>query len=138
MIKLPIINQTNDYSCAECCVKSIFEYHGVKVKQTSFASPIDGTAPRSIEHQLRINGYNVVAGNMDWRGVKYYLRRGIPVITCYSGHYVILIGTEKRSILIMDPLFPDYQKLSIQNFKKIWEDVDSVGTHYKQWVIIGF
>jgi hypothetical protein len=138
MIKLPIINQNNDYSCAECCVKSIFEYHGVKVKQTSFASPIDGTAPRSIEHQLRINEYNVIAGNMDWHSVKYYLRRGIPVITCYNSHYVVLIGTEKRSIVMMNPLYSDYQKISIKSFKDVWEDWDSMGTPYRSWCIIGF
>jgi len=138
MIKIPIVQQTDNYSCAESCIRSLFEYHGIKVKQTSFASMIDGTAPRTIEHYLRINNYNVIAGNMDWNGVKYYLRRGIPVITCYNSHYVILVGTEKRSIIMMNPLYSDYQKISIKSFKDVWEDYTTDGTIYKMWCVIGY
>ena len=138
MIKIPIIQQNNNYSCAESCIQALFAYHGINVKNFKFSSQVDGAAPRSIEHQLRINSYNVIAGNFDWNSVKYYLRRGIPVITCYSGHYVILCGTEKRSVIIMNPLYDSYQKISIKSFKDVWEDFDTVGTHYKQWCIIGF
>jgi ABC-type bacteriocin/lantibiotic exporter with double-glycine peptidase domain len=137
MIKIPIVQQTNDYGCSEACVKALLQYHGIK-KISSFASPIDGAAPRTIENVLRINGYNVVAGNMDWNAVKYYLRRGIPVITCYDSHYVILVGTEKRSIIMMNPLYSDYQKISIKSFKDTWWDWDSMGTPYRSWCIIGF
>lgn len=137
MIKVPLIQQKTDYSCAEACIQSLFNFHGINYKNFKFSSQVDGTAPRTIEHHLRVYGYNVLAGNFDWLAVKYFLRRGIPVITCYDGHYVILCGTEKRSIIIMDPMHFDYQKISIKTFKNIWEDWDSIGMHYKQWCIIG-
>jgi len=135
---VPIINQHNNYSCGEACVESILKYYGENVKDLKFASAEDGAAPRQIEYQLRSRDFNVLSGNMDWLTVRYWLRRKVPIIVCYEGHWVILIKTYNRSILIMDPALIDYQTMSIVKFRKLWFDYDTMGTSYKNWGIIAY
>jgi ABC-type bacteriocin/lantibiotic exporter with double-glycine peptidase domain len=138
MRTLPVINQTNDYSCGEACVVSLLKYYGENVKYLKFASAEDGVAPRQIEYQLRSRDFNVLAGNMDWLAVRYWLRRKVPIIACYEGHWIVLWKTYNRSIIFMDPAKHGYQTMSITKFRKIWQDYDTMGTSYKNWGIIAY
>lgn len=135
---LPVINQRNNYSCGEACVTAVLKYYGETVKDIRFASAEDGAAPRQIEYQLRSREYNVLAGNMDWLSVKYWLRRKVPIIACFEGHWVVLWKTHNRSIIYMDPALLDYQTMSIAKFRKQWFDYDTMGTSYRNWGIIPY
>jgi ABC-type bacteriocin/lantibiotic exporter with double-glycine peptidase domain len=135
---IPIVTQRNNYSCSEACVEAVLLHYGDKSKVAPFASSEDGASPRQIEYQLRIKKLNVIAGNLDWNQVKYWLRKKIPVIVCYDGHYVILIKTQNRSIIIMDPLHIEYRKIAISKFRTNWYDYDTVGTAYSNWGIVAY
>jgi ABC-type bacteriocin/lantibiotic exporter with double-glycine peptidase domain len=136
IIPIPIVNQTNDYSCGECVVTAILKYHNINTKFYKFASEVDGTNPRAIELQLRNNGFNVLAGNFTWRILKQFIKQKLAVIICFDGHYSIICGFENRSIILMNPLNPEYDSMSIYKFKKVWEDYSTDGTRYKQWGIV--
>lgn len=136
MIRVPIVQQSQDHNCGEAVVESILKHYQVKISRFKFSSEVDGTAPRTIEHQLRINGFYVIAGNFGWTLLKYYIRKKIPVIVCKNGHWLIVCGIQDRSVLLMDPEFDDYQKQSIRKFKEEWNDFDSMATSYKCWGIV--
>lgn len=135
MIRLPIVRQKNDFSCGEAVVDSLLRHHGHTIRGFKFASAIDGTSPRTIEHQLRIHGFNVVAGNFGWDLTKHYIRKSTPVIVCMDGHWVVVCGIENRSVVLMDPDQDDYRRISIVKFKERWLDYDTVGTQYRNWGI---
>lgn len=136
MIKLPIVKQNKEYNCAEACVRSVLDYYSINYKHILFASSIDGAAPRTIEHIFRKSKLNVLAGNMDFNGVKYYIKRKLPIITCFDSHYVVLVDIDDKKLIYMDPMCDEYQTISIRKFKTNWQDVDTVGTHYNHWCII--
>ena len=136
MISVPIVTQTDDFSCAECCLKSILQHYGVK-KNYKISSPIDGANPRSLEFVLRKENFNVVSGNLGIKLIRYITGKKIPVIVCYDGHYSIVTGFQNTKIIMMDPLFDQYQYLNLKKFRLIWEDFDTDGTIYRSWGIYG-
>ena len=136
MIKIPIIQQNKDYNCGEAVVQALLLYYGSNIKNFRFASEVDGTNPRVIEHQLRLQGFNVVSGNFGWELLKYYIKKKLAVIVCSDGHWKIVCGIENRSVIFMDPLYDVYQKISIIKFKDSWLDYDSMAVKYRSWGIV--
>jgi ABC-type bacteriocin/lantibiotic exporter with double-glycine peptidase domain len=135
MINIPIVTQKNNFSCGEAVITSLLQYHNCKIPRFTFSSEIDGTSPRTIEHQLRLQGFYVVSGNFGWELTKHYIRKNIPIIVCMDGHWQIIVGIESRSVVIMNPSHDKYVTMSIIKFKQRWLDYDSVGVAYKNWGI---
>jgi len=135
-MRVPHVRQTAAHNCGEAVVESILRHHGVPVGSLRFASEVDGTAPRTIEHQLRQNGFSVLAGNFTWRTLRYFVGRKMPAVVCRDGHWVVVTAVERRSVILMDPLADDYVRQSVVAFRRVWNDWDTMATEYRSWAIV--
>ena len=131
--------QKNDYSCGVCCIQMVLSHFGITGKNINkVASHIDGTDVRQIEHQLRLHGLQVLSGNFKFDILRYFVNiQKKPVITCFSGHFVVVVGIENRSVYYMDPLQQEVQKISMIAWNRQWWDFDSIGNPYICWCIVG-
>lgn len=135
MINLPIVLQKNDFSCGEAVVKSVLQYYGINLK-SKFASEIDGTSPRTIENQLRLQKLNIISGNFSISLLDYFIKLKKPVISCFLGHWVVFVGKLNKSYFYFDPEHFEYQKISVQKLKNIWYDHDTMNVKYDRWCVV--
>lgn len=135
-MRVPLVRQSGAHNCGEAVVESILRHYHQPVRAVRFSSEVDGTAPRTVEHQLRRHGFSVIAGNFTWATLRYHVRRKTPCIVCRDGHWVIVTALESRSVIIMDPLADDYVRESIVRFRRTWTDYDTMATEYRSWAIV--
>lgn len=135
-MRVPIVRQTAEHTCGEAVVESIRRHYGMPPSRRRFASEIDGSCPRTVEHQLRRGGFNVISGNFTWRTLRYFVGRRLPVICCRQGHWLVITAMERRSLVLMDPMFDGYVTESMVSFKRRWQDWDSMATEYRSWAIV--
>lgn len=133
---MPIVRQSSSHNCGEAVVESVLRHYGIPVGRLNFASEIDGTSPRTIEHRLRKARFNVISGNFTWRTLRYFVGRKLPLICCREGHWLVVTAIERRSVVIMDPLRDDYVTESMVSFRRRWHDWDTMATEYRCWAIV--
>jgi ABC-type bacteriocin/lantibiotic exporter with double-glycine peptidase domain len=118
-----MIYQMKDSDCGVACVQMVLGYYGINNRGvTSLANVIDGVQIRTIEAFFREKGCLVISGNMDIDTLRYYVKRKIPIIILFAGHYVVLVGFANRSVHYNCPL-QGPKSLSISRFKKLWFNI---------------
>lgn len=135
-MRAPIVRQTSGHTCGEAVVECVLRHYNMPVGRLAMASEIDGTSPRTIEHRLRRAGFGVISGNFNWRSLRHFVGRKLPIIVCREGHWLVIVAIERRSVVLMDPLRDDYVTESMIAFKRRWHDFDSMATEYRCWAIV--
>lgn len=155
-IHLPKVEQTTNFSCGSACLRAIADFFGVGPdKEGDFikllhSDPEDGTTPANIVKVARMLDLHAFARQgMTIDSLKSRLEKHIPVICALqaygdtrkyptkdaSGHYVVAIGHDDKSIYFEDPALKKTRGfLPYREFLDRWHDEDANG---KKWMRLG-
>lgn len=129
---MPYVAQRFDFTCGPAAVRMVLGYYGIsvgplrawwytKVRRRS------GTSRRNLARALRTAGLHVHAHHgSSIAEVRGYVRRGVPVVVNYRepdqnvGHYAVVVGMTKRSILLRDPYHGPRFSLPLGAFRRRW------------------
>lgn len=154
-IDLPIIKQSEDWSCGAALVASVCRHFKIEPNTEAEAiralgsSPTDGTGPDSISDVLIAHGLKVVS--KDWmtlREIDKATRSGSPVLTpiqmygfpkeyedAESGHWVAVVGIQGDTVKIHDPVSGNIEMDQCE-FLERWYDKDAEGVPYERFGMI--
>lgn len=133
-MNVPTIYQTKDSDCGVACVQMLMLYYSINSRGvTSLANAIDGVQVRTIESFFREKGLHVISGNMDIATLRFFVRKSIPIIVLFAGHYVVLTGFENKSVQYNCPI-EGPKSIGIGAFKKRWWNL-SDGVALVNWGI---
>ena len=147
MIDLPIGRQTFDFDCGAKVLQLVMAYYGVDVREDELIKDLKtcdiGTRVNSMIKVAEKNGFKVYAkSRMLLKTVKKYVDNNQPVIVLVqawadrymtlkdwkedneNGHYVIVIGYRKDTIVFEDPSSIRRTWLKEDEFIARWHDVD--------------
>ncbi len=144
IIKLPYFHQRTDHTCGPACLKMIFAFFGLKLSEkkiveltkTNFA----GTNHAPIIKTARKEGfYCYVHDNSTINQIKHFIELDLPIIINYiepsdnEGHYAIIVGYKKNSLVFDDPWNGRNFILPNKKFEKRWRDSKN---KYKKWILV--
>lgn len=122
-MNMPMIYQSKESDCGVACVQMVLLYYLVNNRGvTSLANAIDGVQVRTIESYLREKGLHVISGNMDLTTLRHFVKRKIPVIILFTGHYVVITGFANKSVQYNCPI-DGPKSIGINSFKKRWFNI---------------
>ena len=167
LIDVPDSRQSENWSCGSAVVSAVAQHFGVEPDTETEAvlalgsSPRDGTDPEHLVSVLQGAGLETTAlAGMDLDDVQYFLSKGRPIVVAMqawgtpeedarleSGHYVVLLGIDAESVIVMDParFSPDEltgygesrggQRVAIPRaeFLRRWIDTDAEGNTYERY-----
>lgn len=131
MIRLKQFRQTPDF-CGPAALKMVFDYYGIEatereIGKISGTTKKYGTSPESMEKTAAHFGFEAILktkGTLN--DLKHYLDRKIPVIVNWfwedDGHYSVVVGMDKKNIVMRDPSFWRIRKMPTGKFQKVWFD----------------
>lgn len=141
MILLPDIRQKANFDCGAAVVRCVFKFYKMTMSHDFFISLLgtngmNGTDPRTLESQIRMQGLMVLSGDLDIDDLATQTKKGRPVIVLVtlhgSGHYIIVSGVRYGHVHYQDPLVGP-KKLRINEFVEVWTDYDRFGVTYKNF-----
>ena len=138
-LQLVAKTQSQDFSCGAVCLEVALDYLGVRTR-TVPSTPIDGTAPDTLEAALWQSGVRVQSGSMDLADLKHHTGMGRPVICLVTegdvGHWVVVGGIHRGRVEFVDPLV-GHRKEPVTEFARRWASGDSTrrGVNYTNWAI---
>jgi hypothetical protein len=142
MIPLPDLRQTADHDCGPCAVRIALRALRKRPKFDLYAalgtSPIDGTDPRSIESYMRFLGLWVWSGTGSLDDLRHATasRPAICLVTrAQVGHYVVVSGLLEGRVHYQCPSEGPV-RMGTRTWLRTWRDVDRLGAHYHQWMIV--
>ena len=138
----PDVRQNNSFDCGPAVVLSVCRYWGVpasfnRVVQQVGCTSIDGTDPRSIESFFRNSGFYVCSGSMTIDDLKHSVKLGRSVIALIQygvGHWVAINKLFRKLVIFQDP-WEGLRSEKVDDFDRLWHDVDRFGTVYDHFGI---
>jgi ABC-type bacteriocin/lantibiotic exporter with double-glycine peptidase domain len=154
-IYLPFIVQKNSYSCGASCLCVICKKFNIDksekqiIKDTE-TMPKNGVTPENLIKTAKKYGLKVrVKENMTISDLERCSDQDIPVICDIqawgskhdfnqneSGHYVVVVGYTKTSILFMDPWQGKIRSSTKNTFLKNWHDENPMRKYHRLGIII--
>jgi hypothetical protein len=137
-IELPDIRQDTGSDCGKAVATCVWELRGVKKRPIPW-TPLDGTAPDTLEAVLWQSGLSLQSGCMDIGDLKYHTSKGRPVICLLTeagvtGHWVVVSGVRYRQVHFHCPIDgPSFEP--IVDFERRWLDQTRRGEVYVRWGI---
>ncbi len=150
MLKLKPFRQTAGL-CGPASLKMVLDYYGLMIFEAKLAimagsKKEKGTEPEGLIKALKSLGFSGFwKENGRIEDLKYFIKLKLPVIVDWfsqsEGHYSVVVGFEKNSILLMDPEIAGIKRISIEEFKKIWWDFKGASIKkpekwYFEWFLI--
>lgn len=147
MIALPVVLQSNDFTCGAACVEAVRDYFGVpeNARVPVPTTPIDGASPDVLENVLWQSGLSVTSGSMDLDDLRHHTKKGRPVVCVATeddgcGHWVCVAGFTRRKhegktvpcVLYLDPLEGMMTEPALA-FEARWFDSTRRGVKYIRW-----
>jgi len=146
MIKLKLFKQTKGY-CGPASLKMVLSAYGMTKSEDYLAKLTKSSRKKGCSEEnivkaakkLGFKGY--VKENSSIKEVKSLLKKGIPVIVDWfsseeAGHYSVVVGFEKKNILLADPHFGKIKKHKIERFTERWFDVIDDALILKEIIVI--
>ena len=131
MIKLKAFLQTPGL-CGPASLKMVFDYYGVSVSERKIAKVAGatrekGTTKEGLTKAAKHFGFKVfLKENSTFYDLRYFVKKKIPVIVDWfledEGHYSVVVGLNKKNIILMDPTLKRERKISTEKFLRIWFD----------------
>lgn len=120
------------FSCGPATLKIYFHYYGVFASEKEIAK-IAGTTNEkgtSLDGMLKAAehfGFNAFTKkNSTLDDLRYYINKKIPVIVDWfcedDGHYSIVVGINKKDVILRDPSSWRIKKMPIDKFLRVWFD----------------
>lgn len=147
LIRVPMVRQATDHTCGVASLQSILGYYGFDCREDILAEKLrvrDHAEVKEIERYMRSLGFKVSQyREMSLEQLTSLTDRGLPVLVCVqaweppgttieqyrlcrdSGHWVVVIGYDKRNIYVMDPsTLGNYAFVPRDEFMARWHDSD--------------
>jgi len=141
----PFIQQLSDNDCGVAALQSIILYYGKYAKYQdlllSLETNEEGTPPDRLKDALAQHGIKYIPLHSCLDELRSALDKGHPSLVLIQGdrkmytkyedewdygHWVVVIGYTKRSIILADPGIGKVLLLTNNEFIKRWHDVDYV------------
>jgi len=133
MIKLKLFKQSKGY-CGPASLKMVLSAYGMNKSENYLAkltksSRTMGCDEENIVKAAETFGFKgYVKQNSSIKEVKKLVKNGIPVIVDWyspeeAGHYSVVVGFEKKKIILADPHFGAIKKHNIDWFEERWFDL---------------
>lgn len=151
MIRLKIFEQTKTGYCGPSSLQMVFWHYGLKLGEKQVAEKCKttkkwGTSEESLIEAIKQFGWHGFFKEGGSIGdLKYFINKNKPVILAwfseYEGHYSVAVGVDKKFIYLADPEIGKINKISINEFKKIWFDFDgdsvkNPGKWHFEWLLV--
>lgn len=142
-LSVPHFQQATSYTCIPACVRMVLAYQGQQHSEQELALalqtiPLLGTLPENVTPVLESWGHNVrwfEHGTLDQ--LTKLLAQNLPVILFVraadlpdrgSGlHALVLVGIDRRSVVLLDPTRKKDLHLPIKEFARIWTNFGNEG-----------
>jgi len=143
LLDLPDIRQSSDFDCGAATTNCVFTYLGYNKPRKFFlqmlgTNEMNGTDPRTLEAQIRREGYKVLSGDMAIEDLRSQANQGRPVILLVTlhggGHYITSRGVQRGRVHYQDPSCGP-QSMKVNEFKERWNDYDRFGITYANFGI---
>lgn len=139
----PHLRQTFNYDCGASALQAILFYYDYDIREgklmkISKTSRRHGTNIKGLEKVLKKFKISYAAGKMTLKSLEDNLKKKRPVLICLQawggkndyehewedGHYVVVIGYDKKNLYFSDPASVRPTYLSKKEFLKRWHDRD--------------
>ena len=130
-LSVPAFKQS-PYQCGPTSLRMVLAYFGVEVDEAIISNlagtkPIVGTTPEKLleaAHKLGLKGtWNIESSLQD---IQEYIEQGTPVIVNWfyddDGHYSVVIGINKKTIVLLNPDNGKKKTFDRQTFTRVWFD----------------
>jgi len=143
MIKLPYFHQKKDYTCGPASLRMVFNFFGLKTNEEELKKSLRpnkriGTKHGALIKVARKKGfYCYIHKKANLHQLRNFIDQGFPVIVNYiepesnEKHYSVVIGYNKKKIIMNDPWIGKNFKIKDKEFEKRWH-----GEHNKKWIMI--
>lgn len=134
-VAVPYKRQWLDFTCGPVVLQMVLKYFRIPITrwraiQLCRTARTTGTARRNLVAAVRSFGLHVhVHTNGTIRELEALTRRHVPVIVNYrepaeeEGHYAVVVGVTKKSIVLHDPYHGPHFRLTHAEFKQRWHGV---------------
>jgi len=143
MIKIPYFHQKSDYTCGPASLRMIFGFFGLKTNEEELKKSLRpnkkiGTKHGALIKVARKKGfYCYIHKKANLHQLRNFIDQRFPVIVNYiepktnEKHYSVIIGYNKKKIIMNDPWIGKNFKIKNKEFEKRWH-----GEHNKKWIMI--
>jgi ABC-type bacteriocin/lantibiotic exporter with double-glycine peptidase domain len=144
MIKMKYYKQNTIISCGPVVLQMIFHYYGKYFSEETLTNKLRPNSDVGTPHYRMINlatseGFYVYANEgSSLYEIAYFVNEGIPVIVHFiepdteDGHYAVVVGVQKKNVVLNDPWNGEKFKMDKAEFEKRWVSLD--GKH-KRWIM---
>lgn len=145
ILKVPYHKQHKDYTCGPRCIQMVLEYFGIKSRVDNLVRDMKtnkdiGTVHSEMIKKITDSGlYCYVNKNGTLAEIIYFVEQEHPVIVNYiepkdnDGHYAVLIGHNKKKLILNDPWIGKKFKISKKEFIDRWEGKYN---NVKRWFLV--
>jgi len=146
MINLKFFKQKEEYTCGPAALRMVFDFFDKKFSEERLKKDLKpnkkiGTKHQALIKEARKKGfYCFVHDNSSMSNLKYFIEKGFPVIVHYIepsdnlGHYAVVVGFNKKKIILNDPYNGKNFKIKIKEFEKRWRPEEKISQ--KRWMMI--
>jgi predicted double-glycine peptidase len=157
-VMVPPVVQETDYTCGPACLRAVLRHFGITRAESTLArelncTPADGTLPRDIIRVAREYGFTALSfEKMGQRRLSKAVKAGHPVIiaiqawadrsrpnyatTDDNGHYVVVVGADRKGVRILDPVPGTEMNMSWKTLRQRWHDQDGEDEPYEQLGVV--
>lgn len=143
VLTIPDRRQRGDHECGRAALEAVFLYHGITPAKwlKHLPNPVQGTSPDTVEAALWAVFGQVCRGTMDADALRYWTRRGRPVLTPitdprHGGHWVVVAGVERGRVHVHCPV--DGPKVfGAGEWARAWTD-SAAGVNFPRFGLVGW
>ena len=134
--------QAGPHDCGEAAVRTVLRYWKVRgADAVRFATPQDGSDPRTLEAAMRLAGLHVLSGEMTADDLRHFCNAGKPVVALIqahgAGHYVCTRGISRGWVYYYDPAAGE-AKSRVADFAAAWHDADRLNAVFRSWGVVAY
>ncbi len=151
ILKFPESRQTYSYDCGAKAVQAVLIYYGIDIDESTVfkiaGTSERGTSIKGIQAVIKQFKLKHTTRELTTTQLKKYVAKKIPVIilvqawptekvknwkNCWTtGHFVVVIGFDKKNIYFEDPFKNVRTYLPFKQFEDRWHDKDLDGKRYE-------
>lgn len=143
ILDIPDVRQRNGHDCGKAALEAFFLFHGITPARwlKHLPNPVQGTSPDTVEAVLWSTLGNVCRGTMDSELLRYWTRRGLPVLApithpVHGGHWVCVSGVSRGRVHFHCPI-DGASTMRLSDWNAAWLD-NSCGSPYIRFGLTGW
>jgi len=146
MINLKFFWQKKEYTCGPAALRMVFDFFGKKFSEEKLTKKLKsnkkiGTSHQALIQEVRKEGfYCFVHENSSLNNLKDFIEKGFPIIIHYLDlsdnveHYSVVIGFNKKEIILNDSCNGKKFAVKISDFEKRWHSEKN--NYKKKWMMV--